>query len=53
MPAANETIAIVEGSQSPPIEAVVTTLANELGSVGSDVVLVLDDFHLIDASDVL
>ena len=52
-PTASETIAIVEGSQSPPIETVVTTLANELGSVGSDVVLVLDDFHLIDASDVL
>src|SRR6478672_11304019 len=34
-------------------ETVVTTLANELGSVGSEMVLVLDDFHLIDASDVL
>ncbi len=53
VPAANETIAIVEGLQLPPVETVVTTLANELGSVGSDVVLVLDDFHLIDASDVL
>jgi ATP/maltotriose-dependent transcriptional regulator MalT len=52
-PTASETIAILEGSQSPPIETVVTTFANELGSVGSDVVLVLDDFHLIDASDVL
>ena len=53
VPTASETIAIVEGSQSPPVETVVTTLANELGSVGSDVVLVLDDFHVIDASDVL
>ena len=51
-PAAGKTISMVEGPQSPPIETVVTTLANELGSVGSDVVLVLDDFHVIDASDV-
>ena len=34
VPAANETIAMVEGLQSPPVETVVTTLANELGSVG-------------------
>ena len=53
VPTASGTIAIVEGSQSLHIETVVTTLANELGSVGSAVVLVLDDFHLIDASDVL
>ena len=32
---------------------VVTSLANEIGSVGVDVVLVLDDFHVIEASDVL
>ena len=43
---------MVEGPQPPPIETVVTTLANELGSVGSDVLLVLDDFHVIDASDI-
>ena len=52
LPAAGTTIAMLEGPQPPPIETVVTTLANELGSVGSDVVLVLDDFHVIDASDV-
>ena len=43
---------MVEGPQPPPIKVVVTTLANELGSVGSDVLLVLDDFHVIDASDI-
>ena len=44
-------LAIVHGPEPPPIETVITILANELGSVGSDVVLVLDDFHVIDASD--
>ena len=52
VPTARETISMMEGPQIPPIEMVVTTLANELGSVGSDVVLVLDDFHVIDDSDV-
>ena len=52
LPTAGKTFAMLEGPQPPPIETVVTTLANELGSVGSDVVLVLDDFHVIDASDV-
>ena len=52
VPTAGETALMVEGPQPPPIETVVTTLANELGSVGSDVLLVLDDFHVIDASDI-
>ncbi len=52
VPAAGKTISMVEGPDPPPVETVVTTLANELGSVGSDLVLVLDDFHVIDASDV-
>ena len=43
-----ETISMLQEAQSPPIETVVTTLANELGSVGTDVVLVLDDFHVIE-----
>ena len=53
VPAAGQTISLLEGPQQPPAEAVVTSLANEFGSVGADVVLVLDDFHVIDASDVL
>ena len=52
LPTAGKAIAMMEGPQPPPIETVLTTLANELASVGSDVVLVLDDFHVIDASDV-
>jgi LuxR family maltose regulon positive regulatory protein len=38
--------------QPPPIEGVLTTLINDLGSISDDVVLVLDDYHLIDATDV-
>ena len=53
VPTAGETIAMVEGSPPPPAEMVVTSLANEIGSVGVDVVLVLDDFHVIEASDLL
>ena len=52
VPTAGETVLMVEGPKPPPIETVVTTLANELGSVGSDVLLVLDDFHVIDATDI-
>jgi LuxR family maltose regulon positive regulatory protein len=51
-PGAGTTMSMVEAHQPPPTETVVTTLANELGSVGSDVVLVLDDFHVIDSSDI-
>ena len=39
-------------SPQPPIEAVLATLLNDLGAVPNDVVLVLDDYHVIDARDV-
>jgi len=40
--------------QSPqtPIEAVLATLLNDLSASSNDVVLVLDDYHVIDGSDV-
>jgi LuxR family maltose regulon positive regulatory protein len=40
--------------QSPqaPIEAVLATLLNDLGAISNSVVLVLDDYHVIDARDV-
>ena len=49
-PTAGKALPLVEGPQ-PPSAVVVTSLANELGSLGSDVPLVLDDFHVIDATD--
>ena len=45
-------LALLQGAQPPPIEAVLATLLNDLGAVGTDVVLVLDDYHVIDAHDV-
>ncbi|MDQ2960719.1 MAG: hypothetical protein M3R48_06680 [Candidatus Dormibacteraeota bacterium] len=39
-------------STNPPVELVLTTLVNELGAVANDVVLVLDDDHVVDGHDV-
>ena len=39
-------------SPQPPIEAVLATLLNDLDAVPNDVVLVLDDYHVIEARDV-
>jgi LuxR family maltose regulon positive regulatory protein len=36
----------------PPIDAILTMLLNDLHTVPDDVVLVLDDYHLIDAGEV-
>ena len=36
----------------PPVESALTTLVNDLGAVRDDVVLVLDDYHHIDAPEV-
>jgi LuxR family transcriptional regulator, maltose regulon positive regulatory protein len=45
-------LALMQGPQPPPIEGVLTTVLNDLGALSEDVVLVLDDYHVIDASDV-
>jgi LuxR family transcriptional regulator, maltose regulon positive regulatory protein len=39
-------------SPQPPIEAVLATLLNDLSASSNDVVLVLDDYHVIEAGDV-
>jgi LuxR family maltose regulon positive regulatory protein len=39
-------------SAQPPIEVLLATLLNDLHAVPNDVVLVLDDYHVIDAPDV-
>ena len=41
-------LSLLRGPQPPPIETVLTTLLNELGGVPDDIVLVLDDYHVID-----
>jgi LuxR family transcriptional regulator, maltose regulon positive regulatory protein len=45
-------LALLDAPQPPPIETVLTTLLNDLGAVAGQIVLVLDDYHVIDARDV-
>ncbi len=45
-------MALLQASHPPPIETLLTTLLNDLGAIASDIVLVLDDYHVIDASHV-
>ncbi len=45
-------LGILESPQPPPIETVLATLLNEIGNMPDSFVLVLDDYHLIDAKPV-
>ena len=45
-------LALLQAPQPPPIETVLTALLNDLGATADDIVLVLDDYHVIDARDV-
>jgi LuxR family maltose regulon positive regulatory protein len=45
-------LALVREPQPPRIEAVLASILNDLGALQSDLVLVLDDYHLVDAHDV-
>jgi LuxR family maltose regulon positive regulatory protein len=45
-------LASLEGPQPAPMEAVLATLLNELGAVPNDIVLVLDDYHLVYAPEI-
>jgi LuxR family maltose regulon positive regulatory protein len=45
-------LALLQAPQPPPIQIVLTTLLNDLGAIANDIVLVLDDYHVIDARDV-
>jgi LuxR family transcriptional regulator, maltose regulon positive regulatory protein len=45
-------LTLLQAPQPPPIETVLTALLNDLGALTGDIVLVLDDYHVIDAHDV-
>ncbi len=45
-------LALLRAPQPPPIETVLTALLNDLGAAAGEIVLVLDDYHVIDAGDV-
>jgi LuxR family maltose regulon positive regulatory protein len=40
-------LALLQAPQPPPIETVLTVLLNDLGTIAADIVLVLDDYHVI------
>ena len=45
-------LSLMQSPQPPPIESVLTTLINELNAIPDDFILILDDYHLIDAQPV-
>ncbi len=53
VPALGASTRALLASENAPTEVVLATLVNELHAVDGDVVLVLDDFHVIDHHDIL
>ena len=45
-------LALLQAPRPPPIETVLTALLNDLGALAGDIVLVLDDYHVVDAREV-
>jgi ATP/maltotriose-dependent transcriptional regulator MalT len=45
-------LSLLREPQPPPIETVVASLLNELSTAPNDVVLVLDDYHVVDAHEI-
>jgi LuxR family transcriptional regulator, maltose regulon positive regulatory protein len=45
-------LVLLQAPRPSPIETVLTALLNDLGGIASDIVLVLDDYHVIDAREV-
>jgi len=45
-------LGMLQSPQPPPVESILTTLLNELSAIQDNFVLVLDDYHLIDAKPI-
>jgi LuxR family maltose regulon positive regulatory protein len=45
-------LGVLQTSQPPPTEDILTSLINEIAAIPDRIVLVLDDYHLIDSSQV-
>jgi LuxR family transcriptional regulator, maltose regulon positive regulatory protein len=45
-------VTLLADSPPPSFESVLTTLLNDLGAVPKDIVLVLDDYHVIESRDI-
>jgi LuxR family maltose regulon positive regulatory protein len=48
----DEVLVLLHSAQPPPTESILTTLLNELATIANDFVLVLDDYHVIEAQPV-
>ena len=47
-----DALSLLQAPHPTPIETVLTTLLNDLGAADGDLVLVLDDYHVIDVPEV-
>ena len=47
-----ELLGVLQSHQPPPTESILTTLLNEIATLPNRIVLVLDDYHVIDAKPV-
>jgi LuxR family maltose regulon positive regulatory protein len=45
-------LALLQAPQPPPNETVLTVLLNDVGAIAADIVLVLDDYHVIEEREV-
>ncbi|MCB0183146.1 MAG: hypothetical protein KDE31_02720, partial [Caldilineaceae bacterium] len=45
-------LGVLQSPQPPPIESILTSLLNEITNIPDEFVLVLDDYHVIDANPV-
>ena len=45
-------LALLQSADPPPVQRLLTTLLNDLGALSTDVVLVLDDYHVIESVEV-
>ncbi|MEZ4713059.1 MAG: hypothetical protein R3A44_38070 [Caldilineaceae bacterium] len=45
-------LGVLQSPQPPPVESILTPLLNEITTIPDDFVLVLDDYHVIDANPV-
>ena len=45
-------LAVLQSPQQPPTESILTTLLNEITTIPDNFLLVLDDYHLIDAQPI-
>lgn len=43
---------VLQSSQFPPIDSILTTLLNEISAIPNDFILVLDDYHLTEAKSI-